>query len=314
MTATEAYKQGNWADAVRICEEGIQAAESAGNELQACLLRITISQCNWAQGRIQQAFDVLPDPPKGQGFAEMEFAANIRNQKGFLLAETGKFQEAKAELDEALRLSELAGKDALTFRIQINRGSVFFYLTDYDSMLACGRVAIEIAEKNDLPLGSAYAGMAKSFMVQKRWTEAIAWYERAMSAFDADNCPFYVNCMRGELGNCHLLQGNLDKAMQFFSEALRYSESVNALSGMHTDHANLGAVYLLRGEYRTALAHFQKAMEIARVIGDEISTGKWLYNLSLAYRCLGDTAQSMRCALESERVNLRVAQARAACR
>ena len=85
--AIEAYKHGDCAEATRICEEGIQTAESAGDELQVCRFRLILSQCNWAQGRIREAF-ILPAPPEAR---DLEIAAKIRNQKGFLLAQTGKF-------------------------------------------------------------------------------------------------------------------------------------------------------------------------------------------------------------------------------
>jgi len=149
-------------------------------------------------------------------------------------------------------------------------------------------------------------------MVRQQWAEAIAWYERALSAFDADDSPFYVNRMRGELGCCYFGRGELGKAMLLFSEALRSSETAGALASVYTDHANIGCVYLRRGEYHIALSHFRKALEIARALGDQISTGKWLHNLSLAYKCMGDTMQATSCDLEAERVNQQVAQARAA--
>src|SRR6267154_48612 len=295
--AIEAYKHGDWAEAVRICEKAI--AESAGDELQVCRLRLILSQSNWALGRIQEAF-ALPAPTDER---DVEIAARIRNQMGFLLAQTGKFQEAKAELQEALRLSEAVGIGTLTFGIQITRATLFFYLTDYDSMLACGRAALATAEKSDLPRGSAYAVMGKNFMVRKQWTEAIAWYERALLAFEADDSPFYVDRIRSELGCCYFGRGELVKAMEFYTEALHSSEKAGALASMHTDHANIGAVHLRRGEYATSLSHFRKALEIASALGDHISVGKWPQNLSLAYRCMGDTMQATSCDLEAERIN-----------
>ncbi len=313
--AIEAYKHGDWVEAARVCEEGIRAAESTGDELQVCRFRLILSQCNWAQGRIKEAF-VLPTPPEAHSLTGLEIAAKLRNQKGFLLAQTGKFLEAKTELEEALSVAGEAGSDVVCAEIQINRGTLFFYLADYDAMLPCGQAVLDIAERNNLRgyEGSACAVIGKSLMYRQAWNEAIAWYERALAAFDADGSPFYANRMRGELGCCYFGLGELDKAMELFSEALRSSEEAGALASVHTDHANIGAVHLRRGRYEIALSHCQKALEIASGLGDQISTGKWLHNLSLTHKCMGDTMQAMTCALEAERVNQEVAHARAAAK
>ncbi len=271
--AIEAYKHGDWVEAARVCEEGIRAAESTGDELQVCRFRLILSQCNWAQGRIKEAF-VLPTPPEAHSLTGLEIAAKLRNQKGFLLAQTGKFLEAKTELEEALSVAGEAGSDVVCAEIQINRGTLFFYLADYDAMLPCGQAVLDIAERNNL---RGYEGSACAVI--------------------------------GYFG-----LGELDKAMELFSEALRSSEEAGALASVHTDHANIGAVHLRRGRYEIALSHFQKALEIASGLGDQISTGKWLHNLSLTHKCMGDTMQAMTCALEAERVNQEVAHARAAAK
>ena len=96
-----------------------------------------------------------------------------------------------------------------------------------------------------------------------------------------------------------------------FSETLRSSETTGALAALHIDHANVGCVNLKRGEYKLALCHFQKALEIARAVKDQISMAKWLHNLSLTYKSMGDPIQAINYELEAERVNRQVAEARA---
>jgi tetratricopeptide (TPR) repeat protein len=305
--AIGAYKNGNWAEASRLCEEGIPTAESAGDELEVCRFRLVLSLCRWAQGRIEEAFDI--PVPSVHGPVGLEIAARCRNQKGFLLSQIGKFQEAKTELAEALRLSQELSAPQLSFEIETTRATLFFYLAEYDSMLVCGQAAVEIAEKNGLSIAGACSVIGKSFMVRKKWTEAIAWYERALAACEADGLPFYVDGMRGELGCCYLGLGELDKAMQLFSKALQSSAGTVS---MHTNLANIGCVYLRQGECHTALSYFQKALELARGLGDQISTAKWLRNISLAYKGLGDTMQATSYGLEAEKVEQQVAQARAA--
>lgn len=54
--------------------------------------------------------------------------------------------------------------------------------------------------------------------------------------------------------------------------------------------ANIGNVYLYRREFLTAISYYQRALELARELGDQLSIGKWLRNLGQAYAQLGNPA------------------------
>jgi tetratricopeptide (TPR) repeat protein len=279
-------------------------------DLSLCGFHVLLSQCYWAKGRVEEAL-LLPSAPLQSDPTSAEIAARLRNQKGFMLAQTGKFREAREELAEALRLAEECGLDGLVADIQINRGTLFFYLADYDSMEQCARSALAIAEKMGTPEGSACAGIGKCFRVRQHWDEAIQWYERALLAFTNDGSGFYASWMQSELGCCYLVLREYDRAMQLFSEALKYSQEAGALASQHTDLANIGLVHLSRSEYAAAISDFQKALEIARGLGDEISIGNWLRNLATTYSRMGNPSLSATYQKEAEEVAGRVNEARA---
>ncbi|SRR6266436_979584 len=157
-------------------------------------------------------------------------------------------------------------------------------------MEQCARAALVITEEMGTMggEGSAGAGIGKCFRVRQRWDDAIQWYERAPLAFTNDGAGFYASWMQSELRCCYLVLREYDKAMQLFSEALKYAQEVGALASQHTDLANIGFVHLSRGEYAAAISDFQRALEIARGLGDEISIGKRLRNLATTYSCMGN--------------------------
>ena len=70
------------------------------------------------------------------------------------------------------------------------------------------------------------------------------------------------------------------------------------------------ARFIFGGEYTTALAHSQKALGIARALGDQISTGKWLRNLT--YKSMGNLMMATSYEFGCRLVNRKVGQARAA--
>lgn len=49
-------------------------------------------------------------------------------------------------------------------------------------------------------------------------------------------------------------------------------------------------VYLYRRQFLTAISFYQRALELARQLGDQLSVGKWLRNLAQAYTQLGNPA------------------------
>lgn len=310
--AIDAYKRGACDEAILICETEVRAAGQTVNDLRLCGFHVLLSQCYWAKGNVEQAV-LLPAPPSPNDPTSAEIAARLRNQKGFVLAQTGKFLEAREELAEASRLAERCGLDGLVADVQINRGTLFFYLADYDSMERCARAALAIAEKMGTPgvEGSACSGIGKCFRVRQSLNEAIQWYERALLAFTTDGSGFYASWMRSELGCCYLGLREYDKAMQCFSEALEFSQEAGSLASQHTDLANIGFVHLSRGEYAAAISHFQKALQIARGLCDDISIGKWLRNLALTYSRMGNLNLSATYQKEAEEVGKRVDQARA---
>lgn len=311
--AMAAYKGGQLAEAIDLCDRGIARVEVLREHDEAWRLRILLSQCLCYQGNFARSMALLEGASMSDGVSP-ETRARLLNQRGFALSRSGDFGGAKAALDGALRLAAEDGSRRLLAEIEINRSTLFFYLGNYTEVETCARAALDIGEAENLPLiqASACAGLGKSYMYRDRQAEAIPWFERALTIFEEESHTSYADIMRSELGCCHFALHDDDKAFELFTHALRVSRESGALASLHIDLANMGALHLRRGEYAAAISHFQEALQIARKIGDTISVSKWLKNLSLSYESMGNPELAKSFELESERVNQRVAQARAA--
>lgn len=125
-------------------------------------------------------------------------------------------------------------------------------------------------------------------MVRRHFAEAIPWFERSLSVFLQESAELYVAMIRSELGCCHLELGDHERALQLFEEAARVDLAAGALRGYEINLANIGNVYLLRGEYPKAISHYQQAVAIARELSDWISTAKWLQNLKITFEQMGN--------------------------
>jgi len=311
--ASLAYRRGHLNEAVDLCEVGISRAQLLGDTDECWRLRVLLSLCTCAQGDFRGSIKLLEGLRPNEGVS-IETRALVMNQKAFSLSRSGNFAAAKELLDTAIGLAGSAGSLPVVGEIEINRSTLFFYLGRYNEVEKCARAALEIGEKQKLPMveGSACAAMGKSHMYRQREAEAIPWFERALAIYEREGATSYADIMRGELGCCHFALHEDDKAFEYFTRALQVSRESGALASLHIDLANMGCLHLRRGELAAAVSHFQEALGRARKMGYEISVSKWLRNLAVAYSQMGNPVLSTGFQKQSEEVTKSVEAARAA--
>jgi tetratricopeptide (TPR) repeat protein len=312
-----AYQLGNIEKAVSICRTGIAEAKSRNNEVQVFRLRVLLSQCHWAKGEYEEALLLTQSSAQDSvDKADPRAKVQLLNQRGFMFTQLGRFAEARVTLEEALRLAGAFDLLEVVGQIEISRATLFFCLCDYESVEACGRSALAIAEKvqsTDIE-ASACAAMGKSAMYCNRQADAIPWFERALALYEKEDASAYADIMRSEMGCCHFALGRDDKASAYFIRALQASREAGAQASLHIDLANMGCLHLRRGEYAAAISHFQEALQIARKLGDSISVSKWLGNLALTYSHMGNPALAASFQKQADTTASEVEKARAAAR
>jgi tetratricopeptide (TPR) repeat protein len=163
---------------------------------------------------------------------------------------------------------------------------------------------IALAEKNRQLEGVATAGLAKNLMYCREYAKAVARFEEALAIFEELDSPFYVAITQGELGTCYLNLGETEKALQLLESTAEIFLAKGSLSNYQVSLADIGSVYLRRGEFLTAISYYQRALELARKLGDQVSISKWLRNLSQAYSLLGNP--TLACGFESEAESINI--------
>ena len=182
------------------------------------------------------------------------------------------------------------------------------FVGDYDSADECLCSALELAsaENNQQLQGLTLAGLAKNLVYRGEYAAAIPRFEEALETFEKLESPFYCAIIWSELANCYLNVDEPEKALQFFQKA----ESVFLESGATPNYqvclANIGNVYLYRREFLIAISYYQRALELARQLGDQLSISKWLRNLSQAYSQLGNPELAKGFENEAKQVNDRL--------
>ena len=309
------FKAGRLAEAVGLCRAGIERAQFQCEQDECWRLRILLAHCLCSQGDFAGSVALLEIAPITADVS-IETRVRILNQKGFALSRSGNFGAAKNALGSAYDLACQSALPSLVAEVEINRCTLSFYLARYEEVEVHARVALEIGERENLPLteASACSGVGKSAMYRERQADASPWFERALAIYEREGATAYADIMRSELACCHLALGQVDTASGYFARALKASRDAGALASLHIDLANMGCLHLLRGEYAAAISHFQETLQIARELGDSISVSKWLGNLALTYSHIGNPPLAAGFQKQSDRAAADVEKARAAVR
>lgn len=309
-----ALRAGRLAEAISICERGIERTRAQDEQDEFWRLCVLLSQSQGYQGEFGPSVAVLEAAPLDEGVS-VETRVRVLNQKAFALGRRGDLGAGKEALEAALNLATKGNvSPALVAEIEVTRSTLLFYLAKHDEVETCARAALKIATEENLPMveASACAGVGKSYMYRERHADAISWFQQAAAIYEREGATFYADIMRSELGCCHFALREFDKAFTYFAHALSVSRQSGALASLHIDLANMGCLHLCRGEYAPAISHFEEALRIARQLQDVTSVSKWLSNLALAYSRMGNLALAKTYELEAERVKQTVAEARTA--
>ena len=103
--------------------------------------------------------------------------------------------------------------------------------------------------------------------------------------------PETVGLLHSQLGLLWMLQGESDRALRDFGEAVRSLREPRALGRAHL---NRGNVYLQQGITDKALSDFERAEQLFREIGDEYLTAKAAHNLGYSWLMQGELVKALR--------------------
>jgi len=311
--ASAAFRRGAFDECVTISNRAIESPEMRGNPPAFWWFRCIMAQCLGMQGRFAEALDLVEVNKLTTGL-ESALLGQLLIQKSFYLSRIGNYLQARDVLQEAADLADETGQLSLRCEVEINQMTLAFYMADHEGMERRARSALSLSLQHGLPLVEARAcsGIGKSFMLKGEFAEAITWYERSRGRFVDAGLSFEADGILSELGCCYYGLKEDDRALQYYEQALQSSLEARAMPTYQIDLANIGNIYLRRGEFSAAILNYQKAVEIARELGDWISVAKWLGNLAHAYSVMGNALLAENFELQAEQAQRKVAQARAA--
>jgi tetratricopeptide (TPR) repeat protein len=176
-------------------------------------------------------------------------------ERAYFLGLLGRFGESRVHFDEAETFFEQTCSSAAVGELQWRRGLVLHFFGDFKHSDTCFRHALAIGEKekNDMITGLGSAGIGKNLMMNGRPREAFPWFERALTIFEKEGSRLRAAAMLSELGACHFGLGNLEESLELLLKADEIELEAGAHPGHQISLANIGNIYLRRGEYARAI-------------------------------------------------------------
>jgi tetratricopeptide (TPR) repeat protein len=302
--ASAAYQHGNPKEALQLAEKGLAADAAKLPSRERHELWVLKSHSLSALGQWKEALAALYAAQGHEANAEAQ--ARLEMHKGYLMGSLARYTECGSLLRRAEQTARELGLRTLVGEVLWRRGMISIFAGDYASAASHLQSAFEIAvaERNRQLEGVATAGLAKNLMYCREYVKAIARFKEALAIFEELDFPFYVAITQGELGTCYMNLGETEKALELLESTAEIFLAKSSLSNYQVSLADIGSVYLRRGEFLTAISYYQRALELARKLGDQVSISKWLRNLSQAYSLLGNP--TLACGFESEAESLNI--------
>jgi tetratricopeptide (TPR) repeat protein len=278
---------GDLKGAASLVQEGLTQCGDRDASAETWSLRVLWGSILQQRGLTEEALDYLtsnealspPDP------GDITSLVRLKNQIGHCLAMLGRFASAQRFLREAERIASDAGLLELRCEVHRNQAMLFFLQEDYVSSDRVFRMILDEADR----IGGWYFravalwGIGKNLMIRGHHVEAIPWLEDALHLFESPQAHLWIATVWGELAVCYLGLGEDSRALELFQSALNVEAEAGTVGNYQVHLANIGNVYLQRGNHLTAIDYYRRALVVAEEIKDPVSIRKWSYNIRLAY-------------------------------
>jgi tetratricopeptide (TPR) repeat protein len=279
-------------------EEGIQKSGGERALTAYWTFRFVRAEVLRIRGRTQEALSFLQSlgSPRQQ---DIEFRAALAMHRGYCSALLGHYGAADGLLTEADALAASGGCLELQGELTARRAMIAYLQKDY---YTSERLYKSVFDTYGEQFGwylhcIARGGVGKSLMARREFQEALPWLEGAVTTAKAVGAKLLVAGFSGEAAICYMGLGDPDRALKIHMEADKVLAALGARHAYQVNLADMGTIFLQKGEFLTAISHYQRALAIAREINDPVSIEKWSFNLRLSYAKL---SRSMNPELDSE--------------
>jgi tetratricopeptide (TPR) repeat protein len=265
----------------------LEKCKDQGSTSEIWSLRLIHADLMRLRGQPEQALEYLA--AKEAAFTpsagDLITYASLRRQRGYYLGLLGRYELSHGLLGEAERIARDAELLELQCEVYQCQAMIYYLQQNYVLSDRIFRLILDASEK----LGGWYFranglwGIGKNLMIQGHHATAIPWLEESLGLFESAEAKLSIAIVWSELAVCYLGLGDDKKSLELLQNALRVTHEARTVQNHQVVLANIGNVYLHRGDYLRAIEYYRRALALAQEIKDPVSIEKWSYNIRLAY-------------------------------
>lgn len=248
-----------------------------------------LSQFDEAKQCLDAAAALYPAPGRSRGYA------HTLNQLGHIYFVQSQYPAALAAFSQARQIYESLGDQTEMATSLGNMAEVYRMQANYPQALVCSQQALAVVEvigykqaivKNAIVLGTIQMDQGNTVL-------ALATYQTALETAKS------LGYMQGII-NCHIclgalgiLQGKLDEAERWLKIARLQAEEAGLQDLVALVAGKQGVVFVHRGDYEAAIAAYQQAIQLWRLLSNQAELSLNLGNLGNIYLRLGEYERAL---------------------
>ncbi|HKY31932.1 MAG TPA: tetratricopeptide repeat protein [Candidatus Polarisedimenticolia bacterium] len=204
--------------------------------------------------------------------------------RGYSLLKEGNIHEALAGFREAFDLARAQGHAERTNKATASISACLIDLGDYEAA-SRGLREIILRSTDDETICAASYNLSISLRRQGKYQKAFSYAQRAFERSRALGDANWMARCHNLIGNIHLVQCHLDKALVQYRKALalRLKEKVLNKFSVAILKDNIGYCMLLKGDYDQGIASVREALDLVTELGSKKCICECSHDLSFGY-------------------------------
>ena len=141
--------------------------------------------------------------------------------------------------------------------------------------------------------GSIFGNLGLAYSSLGQVERAAEYYEQALAILKEIGDGRGEGNQLGNLGSAYYFLGQVERAIEYYEQALAIAKEIGDRRGEGSDLGNLGLAYYALGQVERAIDYYEQALAIAKEIGNGRGEGNVLGNLGIAYFSLGQVERAV---------------------
>lgn len=198
-------------------------------------------------------------------------------------------------------------------KTQISMGRLNAYLSEYKKALEYFGKALAFYDghvtnrQDSIEIAGLYRQLGIVNQYHENLKGARLYYNRAISLYKALQDRKGEAIVLNNIGTLFLTnkkgQGNADSAFYYFDQARLLNLEIKNEKHLSANYSNLGYSFAMKGDHKTAIEYYSKALDIAKKHDDKDGVAVSLNNIGDGYMNLGELDKADSFIRESMRIN-----------